>query len=113
MSETADKHLKFLSEMMYASLLSAIMRGPDALKETLEKTVDGIVKMVGDLENRRCRTLDLAVRYGGIAGDHHKAWVIDQMVRKLAAEDYERVVADARAGEDGSETYTWDEGIAP
>ena len=29
------------------------------------------------------RALDYAVRYGGIDGDHHKAWVIDQMVRAL------------------------------
>jgi predicted alpha/beta-fold hydrolase len=55
----------------------------------------------------------LAVRYGGIPGDHHKAWVIDQMVRALAGDDYEAVVADARAGADGPETYGWEVGIAP
>lgn len=59
------------------------------------------------------QALDLAVRYGGIGGDHHKAWVIDQMVRKLAGDDYSAVVADARSGEDGPETYDWDCGIAP
>lgn len=30
----------------------------------------------------RCdQALDIAKRYGGIDGDHHKAWVIDQMCR--------------------------------
>lgn len=57
--------------------------------------------------------IDLAVRCGGIDGDHHKAWVIDQMVRLLAGDGYADVVREAKAGEDGPETYEWNEGIAP
>lgn len=57
--------------------------------------------------------IDLAVQSGGIDGTHHKAWVIDQMIRLLAGDRYETIVADARAGEDGPETYDWDVGIAP
>lgn len=57
--------------------------------------------------------LEIAVRYGGIDGDHHKAWVIDQMVRVLTGERYEALVAETKAGEDGPETYSWNEGIAP
>lgn len=57
--------------------------------------------------------LELAVRYGQIDGAHHKAWVIDQMVRALTGTDYARVVAEAKAGKDGPDTYGWDEGIAP
>jgi hypothetical protein len=64
--------------------------------------------------SERCKlAIDIAIRYGGIGGEHHKAWVIDQMVRILAGEEYERIIVDAKAGEDGSETYGWDEGIAP
>ena len=59
------------------------------------------------------KAIDLAVQYGGIDGDHHKAWVIDQMVRALAGDRYEQIVADAKDGEDGPDTYSWDEGIAP
>ena len=59
------------------------------------------------------RAIELAVRFGGIDGDHHKAWVIDQMVRALAGDRYEEVVREARDGEDGPETYDWNEGIAP
>jgi predicted alpha/beta-fold hydrolase len=55
----------------------------------------------------------LAVRYGGIDGAHHKTWVIDQMVRVLAGDEYQAVVADARAGADGPETYDWEIGSAP
>lgn len=57
--------------------------------------------------------IDLAVKYGGIDGAHHKDWVIDQMVRVLAGEKYEEVVRDACNGEDGPDTYSWDIGIAP
>lgn len=54
------------------------------------------------------QALDLAWRYSQIDGAHHKAWVIDQMVRVLAGDDYERVIRERCA--DG---YEWDVGIAP
>lgn len=57
--------------------------------------------------------INIAVRYGGNDGSHHKAWVIDQMVRKLAGDEYEQIVTDAKSGEDGPDTYEWDEGVAP
>jgi hypothetical protein len=56
--------------------------------------------------------LDLIRSYGRTDGDDHQAWVIDQLVRYLA-EDYEAWITEYRAGEDGPETYSWDEGIAP
>lgn len=59
------------------------------------------------------KAIEIAVGFGGIDGEHHKAWVIDQMVRVLAGDRYDSVVADAKAGDDGPDTYTWDEGIAP
>jgi len=57
--------------------------------------------------------LALGVRYGGIDGAHHKDWVIDQMIRILAGDAYAKIVADACDGEDGPNTYDWNEGIAP
>lgn len=57
--------------------------------------------------------IDVAVKYGGIDGDHHKAWVIDQMVRILAGERYNDIVKEACDGENGPETYSWYVGIAP
>lgn len=59
------------------------------------------------------KALDIALQYGGIDGGHHKMWVIDQMVRALTGENYGAWVAAANAGEDGPDTYEWDEGIAP
>ena len=59
------------------------------------------------------KALDIAMRYGSIDGAHHKAWVIDQMVRALTGERYDDFVGEHCIGEDGAETYDWDEGIAP
>ncbi len=56
--------------------------------------------------------LELIHRYGGIDGDHHKQWVLDQVVRALA-DDYDAWVREHKAGDDGPDTYEWDEGIAP
>lgn len=65
-------------------------------------------------ESERIReAIEIAVRYGGIDGEHHKSWVIDQMVRILAGDDYARIVAEAKDGDDGPDTYDWDEGVAP
>ncbi len=57
--------------------------------------------------------ISMAVQYGGIDGSHHKDWVIDQMVRILAGNQYSQIVKEACHGEDGADTYTWEVGIAP
>jgi hypothetical protein len=78
-----------------------------------------------DARLRIYRALDLASSFGQIDGDHHKTWVIDQMVRALlgappagpdsytASDEYETWVSQYCNGEDGPETYVWEEGIAP
>lgn len=58
------------------------------------------------------KVLELIMRYGGIDGDRHKAWVLDQVVRILAL-DYEDWRAEHANGEDGPYTYEWDVGVAP
>lgn len=83
------------------------------------------------------KALAIAFQSGGCDGAHHKAWVIDQMVRALTgcpvvgrtakdcrgepytfgaqgeSAEYLAWVAEQRDGENGPETYEWDEGIAP
>jgi hypothetical protein len=47
--------------------------------------------------------------YAYIGGEHHKQWLIDQMVRVILGEDGYR-----QWRLDNGETYDdWDEGIAP
>jgi len=83
--------------------------------------------------------LDYIMCYGGIDGEHHKTWVLDQVVRILndtpvmvqeatwetptlteyrfttgePSEKYLQWVKDYEDGEDGEHTYSYEEGIAP
>jgi len=72
-----------------------------------------VVAAYRELLNQNNNALDIALNFGGIDGAHHKAWVIDQVVRALTGDEYEQIIKDAKAGEDGPDTYMWDEGIAP
>lgn len=70
----------------------------------------------GSLEQAKQRifsALEIAMAYGGVEGAHHKAWVIDQMVRALTKGEYPEFVAAACRGEDGPNTYDWNTGVAP
>lgn len=64
-------------------------------------------------EEKVSAALELAIGYGQIDGSHHKAWVIDQIVRVLAGEGYDEIIRKACDGKYGPETYGWDVGIAP
>lgn len=57
--------------------------------------------------------IGLIVQYGGVDGAHHKAWVIDQVLRILAGGEYDEVICTICAGDDGPDTYEWDKGIVP
>ena len=61
------------------------------------------------------KALDFIHKWGGIDGGHHKQWTLDQLVRILTSDniEYKEWVEIYQAGEDGPDTYEWDEGIAP
>lgn len=68
------------------------------------------------LFKRAANAIAVAGTYGQIDGEHHKQWVINEMVRQLLGNDpqfYAEWVAGNRAGEDGPDTYGWEEGIPP
>lgn len=56
---------------------------------------------------------DIAFRHGQNDGAHHKAWVIDQIIRALLKEDYATWITNYKLDEGDPEAYEWDEGIAP
>lgn len=58
-------------------------------------------------------TLNLIYQYGGVDGEHHKKWLIDQIVRNLTGNNYKKWIKEYKKGEDGANTYGWDIGIAP
>lgn len=66
-------------------------------------------------EEKVHETLDFIRQYGGFDGEHHKIWVIDQIVRLLTDDKkkYNTWVKEFKRGEDGPNTYEWDIGIPP
>lgn len=81
------------------------------IAQLCEETIYNIANL--SVEERNWRAINIALRFGSIDGEHHKTWVIDQMVRILAGDKYNAIVAAACSGEDSSNTYTWECGIAP
>lgn len=99
----------------------------------------GVMDPHGELPSKAVLTQEIDRLEGVIAnalsladntdGAHHKQWTIDQMVRVLTGEDYEKWVKsyqtcglkDCMRHEDGDDEWTedcdqgyaWDEGIAP
>ena len=57
--------------------------------------------------------LIIAYEYGGIDGDHHQKWVVDQIVRALTGDGYDAWVKRHNRGPEGPHTYEWETGIAP
>lgn len=91
-----------------------------------------------ELGERIQKALNVAISYGTTDGDHHKMWVIDQMIRELTgcptlkttvvgmhvsksydyeylgeSEAYKEFVRSFEDGQDVLETYSWDEGCPP
>lgn len=69
--------------------------------------------MMENKETRIGKAISLIWEYGGIDGDHHKQWLIDQVLRALCGRKYKEWVKNFEDGEDGPQTYEWDEGVAP
>ena len=61
---------------------------------------------------------DIIIRYGQTDGGHHKAWVLDQIMRTIKKEKYEDFVKEYEyTNDEGNPTeekeYQWETGIAP
>ncbi len=104
----------------------------------LGETVLNIRKTEYALYSKEDWVMYYVERYGGIDGDHHKTWLLDQIARILKGaeiqikvarwsnghtedriniinptEEYHMWVEEMKSGEDGPDTYDYDVGIAP
>jgi hypothetical protein len=76
----------------------------------MEQIYDNIFETgTGDAE----KALRILIDHGMTDGAHHKQWVIDQAIRALSGAYYVDLITAYNHGEDGPDTYMWDEGIAP
>jgi hypothetical protein len=81
--------------------------------EYIEGEVIRLRAALAQSDDGKQAALEVAQRHGGTDGDHHKAWVIDQMVRALTGDGYDQFVTDTCAGGEGPDSYFWGVGIAP
>lgn len=71
-------------------------------------------KEVGRILHRRIRKAKtIAHRFGSIPGEHHKQWVIDQMMQALLSKKEYQAWLIELISEPGYEDDPWDPGIAP
>ena len=106
-------------------------------KPELASLYVNVGQLVEEKSKRIKAALEYALKYGQIDGAHHKTWVIDQIVRALTgsvmvrkksvdvqgnvhyfeeqdtSNEYARLIDEHRDGEDGPNTYIWDQGTPP
>lgn len=70
------------------------------------------IKDPEELRRRLNAALSIAVDHIFYDGAHHKQYGLDQIVRIISGEKYSELVASETVGEDGPDTFVWDEGIA-
>lgn len=89
----------------------------DELKTWSYKIVLGLIQKLEDTIKTRDtmieQILDLIFQYGQIGGEHHKMWIIDQIVRILTVDKYDDWVKNYSYDTKTGDTYTWNIGIAP
>ena len=81
--------------------------------QRMKEQQDPIENDYDRMNEKEQEVLGLIENYGWIDGSHHKQWVLDQIARVLTGDKYPQWVAEQKEGEDGPDTYEWDEGIAP
>lgn len=93
--------------------------GPHALtgeEEPEEDVCETIEKGFAELftaDKRIALAKQILFQYSQIDGSHHKAWCLDQIARALCGPDFALFVQEYCDGEDGPDSYEWDEGCAP
>lgn len=80
-----------------------------------ESLYDSACEEMASLKVNFETAIGIIEQYGGIDGDHHKTWVIDQVVRALTGDGYSDWVEEMKGSTDehGEREYDWDVGIAP
>ena len=79
-----------------------------------KEAIETVLNMLKEKDKQIEKVLEIAFQYGQIDGDHHKTWVIDQIVRILTGEKYNEFVKGYETDEEtGEKEWTWENGIAP
>lgn len=81
---------------------------------SVHEAIETVLNMLKEKDAEIEKALEKAFQYGQIDGDHHKTWVIDQMVRVLTGDKYNEFVKEYEIDEEtGEKEWIWKNGIAP
>lgn len=82
--------------------------------DKVNNAIETVLNMLKEKDKEIEKALEIAFQYGQIDGDHHKTWVIDQMVRTLTGDKYNEFVKEYETDEEtGEKEWSWKNGIAP
>lgn len=101
------EHIKELNKKV--ELQANTLKEKDEMLNNRNGVIEHLNLQNNDLQQRIDKAIGLAYQYAQIDGNHHKMWVIDQMVRELLEKDYNKWVENYE--DDGD--YSWDTGINP
>ena len=111
--EARIKLLKDFTKMDFSNPMGWTGYYDTELKE-LSEAIETVLSMLKEKDKEIEKALEIAFQYGQIDGDHHKTWVIDQMVRILTGDKYNEFVKEYETDEErGKKEWTWKNGIAP
>jgi len=93
----------------------------DYIKEKIEEMKNTAMPLSFDdwnnePNNMLSKVLNIIGQYGGIQGDHHKAWLLNEILILLLGEKGHKEWVERYEGEEddeGDKTYSWELGIAP
>lgn len=71
--------------------------------------INELTSLITDHPEKIAEGIDKAIRFAGIDGGHHKVWLIDQLMRGITGENYEKFLDLYNV----PEYDEWDTGIAP
>ena len=102
-----EEAIKILKEIVDRTIEDT--EGTKIMKSAIETLLTAYEKE----KEKNNNVLGLIFEYGQTDGEHHKAWVIDQIVRIITENNYDKWVQHYEYDEETDEDYFWDAGIAP
>ena len=85
----------------------------NATRKKDKEAIETLLTAYEKEKEKNNNVLGLIFEYGQTDGEHHKAWVIDQIVRIITENNYDKWVQHYEYDEETDEDYFWDIGIAP
>lgn len=105
--EPEDQRLSRDWRWVVPSLNKAFQAGMDGVAE------EGSIMTQSEMKTRIDKSVELILRVGGCDGSHHKQWCLDQVLRILLENQYERRIGQHCLGPNETGGYFWNTGIAP